>query len=161
MSHLPLPAWMCYLTSKKRNISNKRVKSILCQTRLVMTSWALPVDISYNKEGEPDHIVFFCFPFFFFFLLTRATFFFLSSFYPVFPVPFDVLHEINFDVTHSDLLRLDIEAGLDYAPDVFISPSKLRHFAKVWSPRAINRMLKRKTLSYRSYKTRRSSILRF
>ncbi|KAL6302805.1 DNA polymerase alpha, subunit B [Sparassis latifolia] len=56
------------------------------------------------------------------------------SFYPIFPVPFDLSHEVNLDITHSEALKL---AGLDSAasaPDVLITPSRLKHFSKVTSP---------------------------
>lgn len=48
------------------------------------------------------------------------------SFYPLFPVPETLASEINLDVTHQPLLRLD-----GPAPDVLILPSKLKHFSKV------------------------------
>ncbi|TBU48523.1 DNA polymerase alpha, subunit B [Dichomitus squalens] len=66
------------------------------------------------------------------------------SFYPIFPVPLDLAHEINLDVTHSDLLHLvpqdedaeDAEGAVDpsrarCAPDVLIVPSRLKHFSKI------------------------------
>ncbi|KAI8986107.1 DNA polymerase alpha, subunit B [Trametes punicea] len=66
------------------------------------------------------------------------------SFYPIFPVPFDLAHEVNLDVTHSDMLYLcpqddnddDRDGQLDpsrarCAPDVLIVPSRLKHFSKV------------------------------
>ncbi|KAJ4000431.1 DNA polymerase alpha/epsilon subunit B-domain-containing protein [Lentinula boryana] len=60
------------------------------------------------------------------------------SFYPVFPVPFDLCSEVNLDVTHSPGLRLDDEME-DVAPDVLILPSRLRQFCKtVHSTIAIN-----------------------
>ncbi|KAJ7600761.1 DNA polymerase alpha/epsilon subunit B-domain-containing protein [Mycena floridula] len=49
------------------------------------------------------------------------------SFYPIFPVPFEVAHEVNLDVTHSEGLKLDDEGC---APDVLVVPSRLKHFAK-------------------------------
>jgi DNA polymerase alpha subunit B len=48
------------------------------------------------------------------------------SFYPLFPVPENMAGEVNLDVTHQKLLRLD-----DTAPDLLILPSKLKHFSKV------------------------------
>ncbi|EIN12830.1 DNA polymerase alpha subunit B [Punctularia strigosozonata HHB-11173 SS5] len=48
------------------------------------------------------------------------------SFYPIFPVPFDMAHEVNLDVSHSALLEIK-----DSAPDVLIVPSRLKHFSKV------------------------------
>ncbi|TCD61023.1 DNA-directed DNA polymerase alpha subunit pol12 [Steccherinum ochraceum] len=51
------------------------------------------------------------------------------SYYPVFPVPQDLSSEINLDVTHSDYLNLCNEAA-DGAPDVFVTPSRLKQFTK-------------------------------
>ncbi len=48
------------------------------------------------------------------------------SFYPIFPVPEDVASEINLDITHQHLIRME-----DRAPDILILPSRLRHFAKI------------------------------
>ncbi|CDO75324.1 hypothetical protein BN946_scf184848.g1 [Trametes cinnabarina] len=66
------------------------------------------------------------------------------SFYPIFPAPLELAHEVNLDVTHSDLLYLcpqdenddDEEGRTDpsrarCAPDVLITPSRLKHFTKV------------------------------
>ncbi|KAL7279908.1 hypothetical protein ACG7TL_006317 [Trametes sanguinea] len=66
------------------------------------------------------------------------------SFYPIFPAPLELAHEINLDVTHSDLLYLcphddnddDADGRTDpsrarCAPDVLITPSRLKHFTKV------------------------------
>ncbi|KAI1790115.1 DNA polymerase alpha, subunit B [Ganoderma leucocontextum] len=66
------------------------------------------------------------------------------SFYPIFPVPLDLTHELSVDVTHSDLLYFtpqddDSEASgsaedptaARCAPDVLIVPSRLKHFSKV------------------------------
>lgn len=54
------------------------------------------------------------------------------SFYPVFPVPLDLSHEVNLDVTHSGGLKLGgDEDDSDFAPDVLIVPSRLKHFTKV------------------------------
>ncbi len=69
----------------------------------------------------------------------------VHSFYPIFPVPLDLAHELSLDVTHSDLLYLtpqddDSEesggGGEDPSkarcvPDVLIVPSRLKHFSKV------------------------------
>ncbi|KAH7926462.1 DNA polymerase alpha, subunit B [Leucogyrophana mollusca] len=52
------------------------------------------------------------------------------SFYPIFPVPQELAHEVNLDVTHSDGLRL-VEGEDDFAPDVLVLPSRLKHFAKI------------------------------
>ncbi|KAI0372220.1 DNA polymerase alpha, subunit B [Pilatotrama ljubarskyi] len=65
------------------------------------------------------------------------------SFYPIFPVPLDLAHEVNLDVTHSDMLYLapqddnfdDAEGREDpararCAPDVLVVPSRLKHFSK-------------------------------
>ncbi|RPD62451.1 DNA polymerase alpha, subunit B [Lentinus tigrinus ALCF2SS1-7] len=63
------------------------------------------------------------------------------SFYPIFPVPLDLAHEVNLDVTHSDLLYMcpqdeEEDSGTDpsrarCAPDVLIIPSRLKHFSKI------------------------------
>ncbi|KZT11993.1 DNA polymerase alpha, subunit B [Laetiporus sulphureus 93-53] len=54
------------------------------------------------------------------------------SFYPLFPVPLELAHEVNLDVTH--LKGLDLCAGegveKDKAPEVLITPSRLKHFSK-------------------------------
>ncbi|KIR52809.1 DNA polymerase alpha subunit B [Cryptococcus gattii Ru294] len=47
------------------------------------------------------------------------------SFYPIFPPPEDVAGEVNLDVTHYPLLRMD------QAPDILILPSRLNKFAKI------------------------------
>ncbi|KAK2459673.1 hypothetical protein APHAL10511_008318 [Amanita phalloides] len=61
------------------------------------------------------------------------------SFYPLFPVPTDVSHEVNLDVSHSDGLRLCDADHNQHAPDVLIVPSKLKEFSKmVHSTHAIN-----------------------
>ncbi|KAF9077663.1 DNA polymerase alpha/epsilon subunit B-domain-containing protein [Rhodocollybia butyracea] len=52
------------------------------------------------------------------------------SFYPVFPVPYDLRGEVNLDVTHSAGLKLDGEVE-DVAPDVLILPSRYRQFCKI------------------------------
>ncbi|KAK0464553.1 DNA polymerase alpha subunit B [Desarmillaria tabescens] len=53
------------------------------------------------------------------------------SFYPLFPVPKELAHEVNLDVTHSPLLRLGESDGGNVAPDVLIIPSRLKHFSKI------------------------------
>ncbi|KAI0349482.1 DNA polymerase alpha, subunit B [Trametes cingulata] len=74
------------------------------------------------------------------------------SFYPIFPVPHDLAHEVNLDVSHSELLYLspsddnydDSEGREDptrarCAPDVLIVPSRLKYFSKtVDSTLAVN-----------------------
>lgn len=56
----------------------------------------------------------------------------IRSFYPIFPVPLDLAHEVNLDVTHIDRLNLDIDgADTNMAPDVLILPSRLKQFSKV------------------------------
>ncbi len=55
----------------------------------------------------------------------------LYSFYPLFPVPQELAHEVNLDVTHSQLLRLGESDDGNVAPDVLIIPSRLKHFSKV------------------------------
>ncbi|KAF9236510.1 DNA polymerase alpha/epsilon subunit B-domain-containing protein [Melanogaster broomeanus] len=52
------------------------------------------------------------------------------SFYPLFPVPFDLAHEVNLDVTHSEGLRL-VENEDESVPDVLVLPSRLKQFSKV------------------------------
>jgi len=52
------------------------------------------------------------------------------SFYPLFPVPQDLVQEVNLDVSHSDGLSMVVDDELDYAPDVMILPSKLKQFSK-------------------------------
>lgn len=51
------------------------------------------------------------------------------SFYPIFPPPIDVMHDINFDVSHSDML--DIGDEEQQSPHVLILPSRLKQFSKV------------------------------
>lgn len=53
------------------------------------------------------------------------------SFYPIFPPPLDLSHEVNLDVSHIDGVRMVDEGDLDYAPDVLILPSRLKQFSKV------------------------------
>lgn len=45
--------------------------------------------------------------------------------YPIIPPPADLTADVNFDLSHYELLELDI------APDVLILPSRLKYFAKV------------------------------
>ena len=52
-----------------------------------------------------------------------------DSFYPVFPVPLDAMHEVNLDVSHSESLNITEEN--DVAPHVLVLPSKLKQFVKV------------------------------
>ncbi|KAG6836140.1 hypothetical protein H0H93_010973 [Arthromyces matolae] len=59
------------------------------------------------------------------------------SFYPLFPVPFDVSHEVNLSVSHLDGLGLSEDNNS--APDVLILPSRLKQFSKlVHATTAIN-----------------------
>ncbi|KAE9400427.1 hypothetical protein BT96DRAFT_992941 [Gymnopus androsaceus JB14] len=51
------------------------------------------------------------------------------SFYPIFPVPLDLMTEVNLDMTHSDGLKLDADVE-DVAPSVLILPSRYRQFCK-------------------------------
>ncbi|KAI0916967.1 hypothetical protein AcW1_007714 [Taiwanofungus camphoratus] len=54
------------------------------------------------------------------------------SFYPLFPAPLDLSHEVNLDVTHSDGLNLcGSDSDKDSVPDVLVLPSRLKHFSKV------------------------------
>lgn len=53
------------------------------------------------------------------------------SFYPIFPVPQDLSHDVNLDVSHLDEARMIDDADIDYAPDVLIVPSRLKKFDKV------------------------------
>lgn len=66
----------------------------------------------------------------------------MDSFYPIFPVPLDLAHEVNLDVTHSELLNIgpsddeEDETTSDpskarCAPDVLVIPSRLKQFSKV------------------------------
>lgn len=52
------------------------------------------------------------------------------SFYPIFPSPADVSHEVNLDVSRSKLLDLD-RGVQNYAPHVLLVPSRLKQFSKV------------------------------
>ncbi|KAI0260193.1 DNA polymerase alpha subunit B [Gloeopeniophorella convolvens] len=52
------------------------------------------------------------------------------SFYPLFPSPLDLSHEVNLDVTHLEHLVLYSEE-VPTAPDVLITPSRLKQFSKV------------------------------
>ncbi|KAF8476554.1 DNA polymerase alpha subunit B [Russula ochroleuca] len=52
------------------------------------------------------------------------------SFYPLFPTPLDLSHEVNLDVSHLEHLTLCHGEGAS-APDVLIVPSRLKHFSKV------------------------------
>lgn len=47
------------------------------------------------------------------------------TFYPLFPVPEAHAQEVNLDVTHFGMLRMES------APDVLVLPSRLKHFSKV------------------------------
>ncbi|PFH53387.1 hypothetical protein AMATHDRAFT_137918 [Amanita thiersii Skay4041] len=61
------------------------------------------------------------------------------SFYPLFPVPLDVSHEVNLDISHSEGLRMCDTDQNKYAPDILLVPSKLKEFCKtVHSTIAIN-----------------------
>ncbi len=53
-----------------------------------------------------------------------------SSFYPLFPTPLDLSHEVNLDVSHLEHLALCHEEEAS-APNVLITPSRLKHFSKV------------------------------
>ncbi|KAL4252758.1 DNA polymerase alpha subunit B [Pleurotus pulmonarius] len=57
------------------------------------------------------------------------------SFYPLFPVPVDLAHDVNLDISHSGRLRVDLGSddggsGLGVAPNILILPSRLKHFVK-------------------------------
>lgn len=54
----------------------------------------------------------------------------LFSFYPIFPPPMDVSHEVNLDVSRSKLLDLD-HGSQDHTPHVLLVPSRLKQFSKV------------------------------
>ena len=56
------------------------------------------------------------------------TYFF--SYYPIFPVPQELSHEVNLDVTHAEHLNLCGE-NVTHAPEVFITPSRLKQFSRV------------------------------
>ena len=47
------------------------------------------------------------------------------TFYPIFPPPEAHAAEVNLDVTHQSLLRMD-----GPCPDILIMPSRLKHFSK-------------------------------
>jgi DNA polymerase alpha subunit B len=51
------------------------------------------------------------------------------SFYPLFPSPLELAHEVNLDVSHIAHLELCHETA--FAPDVLVVPSRLKHFSKV------------------------------
>lgn len=68
------------------------------------------------------------------------------SFYPIFPVPLNLAHDVNLHVTHSDMMYLcpqedeseddggdaqDDPTLARCAPDVLVVPSRLKHFSKV------------------------------
>lgn len=55
------------------------------------------------------------------------------SFYPLFPAPIDLSHEVNLDVSHLEYLALCHEEEAS-APDVLVVPSRLKHFSKVRRP---------------------------
>ncbi|GJE91767.1 DNA polymerase alpha subunit B [Phanerochaete sordida] len=55
------------------------------------------------------------------------------SFYPIFPPPLDLAHEVNLDVTHSARLKL----AEDAAPAVLVLPSKLKQFHKTIDQTAV------------------------
>ncbi|KAF5382643.1 hypothetical protein D9615_002794 [Tricholomella constricta] len=60
------------------------------------------------------------------------------SFYPLFPVPSDVSHEVNLSVTHLNGLRL-ADGAEECAPDILVLPSRLKQFSKaVSSTTALN-----------------------
>ncbi|KAI0689714.1 DNA polymerase alpha/epsilon subunit B-domain-containing protein [Cytidiella melzeri] len=52
------------------------------------------------------------------------------SFYPIFPVPHDVLHDVNLDVSHSEALKLGGNSIDNRQLSVLVLPSKLKHFTK-------------------------------
>ncbi|KAF8440881.1 DNA polymerase alpha/epsilon subunit B-domain-containing protein [Boletus edulis BED1] len=52
------------------------------------------------------------------------------SFYPIFPAPLDVAHEVNLDVTRSEGTKL-VANDDECVPDVLVLPSRLKHFSKV------------------------------
>lgn len=53
----------------------------------------------------------------------------LISFYPIFPAPLDVAHEVNLDVTHSEGIKL-MESEDEPVPNVLVLPSRLKQFSK-------------------------------
>lgn len=55
------------------------------------------------------------------------------SFYPLFPPPLDLAHEVNLDVTHSSRLKLADDA----APAVLVLPSRLKQFHKIIDETAV------------------------
>ncbi|KXN88118.1 DNA polymerase alpha subunit B [Leucoagaricus sp. SymC.cos] len=60
------------------------------------------------------------------------------NFYPIFPSPQELAHEVNLDISHSNSLKLVDEASSS-PPDVLILPSKLKQFVKtVHATTAVN-----------------------
>jgi DNA polymerase alpha subunit B len=53
-----------------------------------------------------------------------------SSLYPVFPVPTELSHEVNLDVSHLDGLALTYDSD-EPAADVLVLPSRYKQFCKV------------------------------
>ncbi|KAN0125481.1 DNA polymerase alpha/epsilon subunit B domain containing protein [Lactarius tabidus] len=51
-------------------------------------------------------------------------------FYPLFPSPLELSHEVNLDISHLEHVALCHEEGA-CAPDVLIVPSRLKHFSKI------------------------------
>jgi DNA polymerase alpha subunit B len=52
------------------------------------------------------------------------------SFYPLFPAPLDLSHEVNLNVSHLEYLGL-CHGEAASAPDVLVVPSRLKQFSKV------------------------------
>lgn len=68
------------------------------------------------------------------------------SFYPLFPVPESLSHDVNLDISHSGLLKLGKTSGSAVsAPDVLVLPSRLKQFSKnlnetvVMNPSTVNK----------------------
>jgi hypothetical protein len=87
-----------------------------------MTPCLISVDIFFNNGGMSKHVhciqieVIPCY-----------------SFYPIFPVPLDLSSDVNLDISHSEGLKVgsDPNSTQEYAPDILVIPSRLKHFSKV------------------------------
>lgn len=84
----------------------------------------ISVDIFFNNEGVSIYPQW---------RIESSKLYICPSFYPIFPVPLELSSDVNLDISHSDGLRLgsDPDGIKEYAPDVLILPSRLKHFSKV------------------------------
>jgi hypothetical protein len=119
MCNSPLaPSTYCFIYGKR---SFKRGPSLPLETQRALRAqgilWLTPLGISWISEGTytiPCDQT-----------LTDSR---QSSFYPLFPTPKAYSADINLDVSHSELLKLE------QPPDVLILPSALGKFHKVSLP---------------------------